>query len=90
MHNMFRAIFCIDLCGVEAKNRATASAMRFLSHIERLDLKLNPKRLRPIWIAKYNFLGLHRICESFEFYRHARNLYEGGSSVGRLSNSCVH
>jgi hypothetical protein len=78
MQNMFRAIFCTDLCGLEAKNRATASVMRFLSHVEFLDLKLNPKRDKPIWIAKFNFLGLLRVCESFEHFRHARNLYEGG------------
>jgi hypothetical protein len=78
MHNMFRAIFCTDLCKVRAKNRATASVMRFLSLMESLDLKLNPKRQKPIWIAKYNFLGLLRICESFEPFQHARNLYEGG------------
>jgi hypothetical protein len=78
MQNMFRAIFCTDLCEVQAKNRATASVMRFLSLMETLDLKLHPKREKPIWIAKYNFLGLLRVCESFEFYRHARNLYEGG------------
>jgi hypothetical protein len=78
MQNMFRAIFCTDLCESLAKNRATASVMRFLSHIESLDLKMNPGREKPIWIAKYNFLGLLRICESFDLFRHARNLYEGG------------
>jgi hypothetical protein len=78
MQNMFRAIFCTDLCEYEAKNRATASVMRFLSLMESLDWKLNPKREKAIWIAKYNFLGLLRICESFELFRHARNLYEGG------------
>lgn len=78
MFNMFRAIFCTDLCGVEAKNRATASGMRFLSHMESLDLKLNPKRLKPIWISKFNFLGLLRDCESFLQSNHVRNLYEGG------------
>lgn len=78
MYNMFRAIFCTDLFGVSAKNRATASVMRFLSLMEVLDRKLNPKRDKPIWIAKYNFLGLLRTCESFDHFRHARNLYEGG------------
>ncbi len=78
MQNVFRAMFCTDLCEIEAKNRATASVMRFLSLMESLDLKLNPKREKPIWIAKCNFLGLLRICESFEFFRHARNLHEGG------------
>jgi hypothetical protein len=78
MQNMFRAIFCTDLCGYQAKNRATASVMRFLSLMEHLDRKMNPKREKAIWIVKYNFLGLLRVCESFELYRHARNLYEGG------------
>ena len=48
MFNMFRAIFCTDLCGLEAKHRSTASVMRFLSLMETLDLKLNPKRAKPI------------------------------------------
>jgi hypothetical protein len=78
MYNMFRAIFCTDLAETKAKNRATASVMRFLCHIESLDLKLNPKREKPIWIAKFNFLGLLRVCESFVPFRHVRNLYEGG------------
>jgi hypothetical protein len=78
MQNMFRAIFCTDLCEGEAGNRSTASVMRFLCHLEVLDLKLNPKRDKPIWIVKYNFLGLLRICETFPLFRHARNLYEGG------------
>ena len=78
MFNMFRAIFCTDLSSLQAKNRSTAAVMRFLCHIESLDSKLNPKRAKPIWIAKFNFLGLLRICESFEHYQHVRNLYEGG------------
>ncbi len=78
MFNMFRSIFCTDLCGSEAKNRATASVMRFLSLMESLDIKLHPKRIKPIWIAKFNFLGLLRVCESFLQFKHVRNLYEGG------------
>ena len=78
MYNMFRAIFCTDLDGVEAKNRATASVMRFLTLMECLDRKLTPKREKPIWIAKFNFLGLLRVCESFVRFKHVRNLYEGG------------
>jgi hypothetical protein len=78
MFNMFRAIFCTDVSAVEAKNRSTAAVMRFLCHMESLDLKLNPKRAKPIWIAKFNFLGLLRVCESFEHFQHVRNLYEGG------------
>jgi hypothetical protein len=78
MFNMFRAIFCLDLAAGEAKNRALASVMRFLSLMEVLDLKLNPKREKPIWIAKFNFLGLLRVCESFVQFNQVRNLYEGG------------
>ncbi len=74
MYNMFRAIFCTDIDEVLAKNRATASVMRFLSRIEVLDMKLNPKRVKPIWIAKFNFLGLLRLCESFVEFKHVRNL----------------
>jgi hypothetical protein len=78
MFNMFRAIFCTDICGVQAKNRATASVMRFLSLMETLDLKLHPRRAKPIWVAKFNFMGLLRVCESFVPFNHVRNLYEGG------------
>ena len=78
MYNMFRAIFCTDLVGEEAMHRATASVMRFLSLMEVLDYKLSPKRTKPIWIAKFNFLGLLRVCESFVQFGHVRNLYEGG------------
>jgi hypothetical protein len=78
MYNMFRAIFCTDLAGKEAMHRATASVMRFLSLMEVLDLRLSPKRAKPIWIAKFNFLGLLRVCESFVQFQHVRNLYEGG------------
>jgi hypothetical protein len=59
-------------------HRATASVMRFLSLVEVLDAKLSPKRTKPIWIAKFNFLGLLRVCESFVQFGHVRNLYEGG------------
>jgi hypothetical protein len=78
MYNMFRAIFCTDIDKVQAKNRATASVMRFLSRIEVLDKKLNPKRVKPIWIAKFNFLGLLRVCEPFVEFKHVQKLYEGG------------
>ena len=78
MCNMFRAIFCTDLEGKEAMHRATASVMRFLSLMEELDCKLSPKRAKPIWIAKFNFLGLLRVCESFVQFGHVRNLCEGG------------
>ena len=78
MFNMFRAIFCTDICGTPARNRATASVMRFLSLMETLDLKLYPKRKKPIWIANYNFMGLLRVCESFLHFKHVRNLYKGG------------
>jgi hypothetical protein len=46
--------------------------------MEALDLKLNPKCEKLIWIAKFNFLGLLHVCESFVEFKHVRNLYEGG------------
>jgi hypothetical protein len=46
--------------------------------MEVLDKKLHPKREKPIWIAKFNFLGLLRVCKSFPRFQHVRNLYEGG------------
>ena len=75
---MFCAIFCVDIGEEPARNRSTAAVMRFLVHIEYLDSKLNPKRKQPIWLAKFNFLGLLRVCESFSDFQHVRNLYEGG------------
>ena len=78
LFNMFRALFCVDLAGSRAKNRATASVMHFLFLMEDLDIRLFPQRKEPIWIAKFNFLGLLRTCESFERFNHVRNLYEGG------------
>ena len=51
--------------------------MRFLSQIESLNQKLNPRRDKPLWIAKFNFLGLLRVCDYFVQFKHVRNLYEG-------------
>jgi hypothetical protein len=53
--------------------------MHFLLLMENLDGCLNPRRKKTIWIAKFNFLGLLRVCDSFVHFRHVRNLYEGGS-----------
>jgi hypothetical protein len=78
MYNMFRGIFCVDIAKEHAKNRSTAAVMRFLGHIEDLDLKLNPKLKQPFWIAKFNFLGLLPVCESFSDFQHVHHLYEGG------------
>jgi hypothetical protein len=51
--------------------------MYFLSLIEDLDIRINPKRSKPIWIAKFNFLSLLRVCESFMRFNHLRNMNEG-------------
>ena len=77
--NMFRALFCTDIAGSRAQHRSTASVMHFLSLIEDLDVRIHPKRKHPIWIAKFNFLGLLRVCESFGRFNHVRNMYEGAS-----------
>lgn len=58
MYNMLRAIFCVDISETAARNRSTASVIWFLGHIKKLDAKMNPKRKAPIWITKFNFLGL--------------------------------
>jgi hypothetical protein len=73
MYNMFRAIFCTDLSSEAAGNQATASVMRFLCLMEVLD-KSYTKREKPIWIAKFNFLGLLRVCKSFLAFSMYRNL----------------
>jgi hypothetical protein len=81
--NMFRALFCTNISGTKELNRSTASVMHFLSLIEDLDVRINPKRSKPIWIAKFNFLSLLRVCESFKrFNHHLRNMYEGAELGG--------
>jgi hypothetical protein len=59
----------VKLLGTEA----TASVMRFLCLMEVLD-KSYTKREKPIWIAKFNFLGLLRVCKSFLAFSMYRNL----------------
>ena len=77
------ALFCTimlqDSEGEPAKNRAQALVALFLSKYEYIDSMLMPGRLDPVWIVKYNLLGLLRVPEHFTRHRHFRNQYEGGS-----------
>jgi hypothetical protein len=78
MHSMFASLFSVNLQEQEAENRATGYVMDFLSILDQLDIELHPDLAKPIWIAKYNLLGLIRCCGHFKLYRHLKNLYEGG------------
>ena len=90
------ALFCTimlpDSEGQLARNRAEALVALFLSKYEYIDSALMPGRIDPVWIAKYNLLGLLRVPEHFLRHRHFRNQYEGGSigegSVKYLRRLC--
>jgi hypothetical protein len=71
-------IMLTDLNGVLAKNRAQAILSVFLYYYEMVDEAIHPARKEPIWIAKYNMLGLFRVPQHFVRHHHVRNLYEGG------------
>ena len=77
-HRLFAVLFATDLADEAAGHRAQACAMRSLTLLENMDVKLHPNRKKPMYLAKYNFVGLLRCCEHFRRYRHVGNLYEGG------------
>ena len=77
-HQLFAVLFATDLTDNVAGNRMEACAMRCLTLLETLDLALHPKRKKPMYLAKYNFLGLLRCRDHFVQYRQFANLYEGG------------
>jgi hypothetical protein len=77
-NSLFSTIMLSDLTGYEARNRAQALIALFLSKYEMIYEKLMPNRTDPVWIAKYNILGLLRVPEHFIRPRHFRNQYEGG------------
>jgi hypothetical protein len=79
LYRMCAAMMCTDLSGHQASNRLSALTMVFLSKYDRLDLALNPKRDKPVWLSKFNFLSLIRAPQHFLDHRHIRNLHEGGS-----------
>lgn len=89
---LFGTIMLSDLDGFQARNRAQALVSLFLSSYDMIDQALIPSRSLPIWIAKYNMLGLLRVPEHFERHRHFRNQYEGGllgeAMVKDLRNIC--
>lgn len=75
---LFGSIMATDLVGTKAKHRSQAILALFLSNYDLLDERLMPQRKKPVWIAKYNMLGLLRVPEHFVHYGQFRNLYEGG------------
>jgi hypothetical protein len=77
-NSLICTIMLADLEGQAAKNRAQALVSLFLSQYEIVDKNLMPDRSKPIWIEKYNLLGLLRVPEHFIRHRHLRNQYEGG------------
>lgn len=75
---MFSCLFATDLKGIEGCNRSTALARNFLSVYEDIDNLLLPNRDKPIWLAKFNMLGLLRAPNHFLRHELVRNLHEGG------------
>ena len=75
---LFCTIMLSDSEGTLARNRAQALVGVFLSKYDSVDRTLLPDRVDPVWIAKYNLLGLLRVPEHFSRHRHFRNQYEGG------------
>ena len=67
-----------DLFGYQAEVRSQLVVSMFLSVYEGLDQRVMPNRTKPIWIEKYNMLGLLRAPGHFSRFRLVRNLYEGG------------
>ena len=78
MHNVFACLYASDLTGIEAANRLQAFARDYLSRMEDLDKLLMPTRTKPIWLAKYNCLGLLRSSSHFVHHCRVRSMYEGG------------
>jgi hypothetical protein len=77
-NSVFGTIMANDLTAHQAKNRSQACIALFLSIYESLDEVLMPNRSKPIWIEKYNILGLLRVPNHFLRFGLFRNLYEGG------------
>ena len=75
---MFSGLFATDLNGTQGKNRSMAFARNFLSLYEEIDHCLLPNRDKPIWLAKFNMLGLLRAPTHFQRHELVRNLHEGG------------
>jgi hypothetical protein len=59
-------------------NRTKARVKAFLSEIERLDLLLQPARIKPLYLAKYNFPSLLRAVTHLRQFGNIRDLHEGG------------
>ena len=78
-HRMFQAMFSSKLSGAAGRNRLLARTKLFLSHWDKVDLMILPKRKKPIHIAKFNTLGLLRSCDTFLRFSLIRNMHEGGA-----------
>jgi hypothetical protein len=59
-------------------NRTDARVRAFLSEIEALDAVLQPARLKPLYLAKYNFPSLLRAVDHLRQFGNIRDLHEGG------------
>jgi hypothetical protein len=79
-HQTFANLFSKEgLSTTELAHRFQACAHVFLSHLDELDLKMNPSRAKPIWQAKYAILGLLRVHEHFGHFGHMSNIFEGSN-----------
>jgi hypothetical protein len=59
-------------------NRTDARVRAFLSNIESLDASLQPARVTPLYLAKYNFPSLLRAVTHLRPFGNIRDLHEGG------------
>ena len=79
LHRLFQVMFATDLRGVEARNRYEAFAAAFLTQWDTVDLITMPRRDKPVYVAKYNTMGLMRCAETFLRYGDVASTHEGGA-----------
>jgi hypothetical protein len=77
-HKLFALLFATDETKVLGYNRYSAVARRFMSAIDDVHYRLYPNRTTPIWITKYNTVGVLRAAEMFLDHNLPRNMHEGG------------
>ena len=81
-HKMFKVMHSCDLVREEGRNRLQAHVMAFLSLWHRLDKLVFPEAPVPVYLSKYNSMGLLRMCEAFMNFEAPGNLHEGGNAMG--------
>jgi hypothetical protein len=74
---MFKDLMRVDH-DASAINRTDARVRAFLSQTEALDALLQPARVKPLCLAKYNFPSLLRAVTHLHVFGNIRDLHEGG------------